>query len=207
MLSKIDNNSNSMRWLYILLFIECNLVTVHAQSNSIGWQCFLSLSDLGMNFSPTDVQAILLSDINVDSIEVCAETCHTNIFCRIFDFDGQSNSCRLFESDAQTMGSIIASSSTLSRVGLMELISQQFSNKGRSCSYCEYSRYLTCINSTCQCPSRTYFDRSICHSQNLIGGQCINETDCRIDLNLTCLPRQQCGGKFYRKNITNCFST
>jgi len=99
------------------------------------------------------------------------------------------------------MGSIIASSSSLSVVRSVELFSEQFSSKGLPCSYCLYSRYLTCINSTCQCPSGTHFDGSICHSQNLLGGQCINEMDCRIDLNFTCLPRQQCGRKFYPKNM------
>jgi sugar lactone lactonase YvrE len=200
-LSTIDNNNNMMLWFYLLLFIGCNLALIQAQSNSIGWQSFLSLSNFGMTFSPSDEQALLLSDINVDSLEVCALTCHANIFCRILNFDGQENRCRLFEGDADITGTIIASSSPLSIVELIQLMPEQFSSKGRPCSFCEYSRYLTCINSTCQCPSRTYFDGSICRSQSLIGGQCINETDCRIDLNLTCLPRKQCGRKFYHKNM------
>jgi hypothetical protein len=180
---------------HFVLFIWCNLASIQSQSSSIGWQSFMSLSSLGMKFSPLDEQAMLLFEINSNSIEACSETCHSNLYCRIFDFDGQSNLCRLFEGDVDTMGSIIPSPSSRSIVGSIQLIPAQFYSKGLSCSSCELSRYLTCINSTCQCPSRTYFDGSVCRSQSLIGGQCINETDCRTEFNLVCLPRKQCGRK------------
>jgi hypothetical protein len=179
-----------------LILFWYNLVTIEAQSSSIGWQSFLSLSGLGMKFSPNDEQALLLSDNEIDSIETCSLTCHANDFCRIFDFDGQTNHCRLFEGDPTIMGSIIASSSSLSIVGSIQLTSDQFSSQGLPCSFCAIDRYLICINSSCQCPPRTYFDGSICRSQNIVGGQCTNDTDCRTDLNLTCLPRKQCGRKF-----------
>jgi hypothetical protein len=182
---------------YFLLLLCCNLATIKAQSSSIGWQSFLDMSSLGMEFSPNDEPALLLSDNMIDSIGDCSKTCHTNSFCRIFEFDGQTNRCRLFEGDAGTMGSIISSSSPLSIVGLIQLFPEQFVDQGLPCSFCSLSRYLTCISSTCRCPSRTYFDGSICRSQNIVGGQCINETDCRLDLNLTCLPRNQCGRKLY----------
>ena len=94
------------------------------------------------------------------------------------------------------MGSIIVSSFNKSRVGSIKLNSNHFTNRGQSCSLCQGSRYLTCINGTCQCPTHTYFDGSICQSQKLIGGNCNNSMECRTDLNYTCLPRMQCGRKY-----------
>ncbi len=185
-----------MFWFKFFVFIGCYSVIIRAQMSSNGWQSLLSLSNLGKIFFSEDEQDLLLSDINVQSLQICIQTCNANILCRIFDFDDQSNRCRLFEGDVDTMGSIITSSSSLSVVGTIQLTPEQFSSIGLSCSFCAYSRYLICINSTCQCPPRTYFDGSICHSQNLIGSQCINDTDCRSNLNLTCLPRKQCGRMF-----------
>jgi hypothetical protein len=198
MFSMIDNNSNMMLRFYLLLFIDCHLVMIQAQGICNAWQSLLSLSNWGTMFSPIDEQALLLSDItNTNSFQACFQTCHANILCRIFDFHGQSNRCRLFQGNADTMGSIITSSSSLSIVGLIQIVPAYFSSIGLPCSFCKQSRYLICLNSTCQCPASTYFDGSICRSQNLIGSQCINEINCRMDLNMTCLPRQQCGRKFY----------
>jgi hypothetical protein len=183
--------------LYLLSFIVYRLVIIQAQGNSIQWQSLLSLSNWGMTFSSIDDQALLLSDTNANSFQACFQICHANMFCRIFDFDGQSNRCRLFEGNGDTMGSIMASSSSSSIVGSIQIVPGYFSNIGLSCSFCTETRYLTCFNSTCQCPSRTYFDGSICRSQSFIGSQCTDKTNCRVDLNMTCLPRQQCGRKFY----------
>jgi hypothetical protein len=94
------------------------------------------------------------------------------------------------------MGSIITSSSSLSRVGTIDLYPEQFTDHGQPCSFCQESRYLTCINSTCQCLTHTFFDGSICQSQKLLGANCTNNIECRLDLNYTCLSNQQCGGKY-----------
>ena len=94
------------------------------------------------------------------------------------------------------MGSIIASSSSQSRVGSIKVRSEQFIYRGQPCSFCQGSRYLTCMNNTCQCPAHTFFDGTLCQSQKLLGADCNNNTECRLDQNYTCLPRQQCGRKY-----------
>ncbi|CAF0747868.1 unnamed protein product [Adineta steineri] len=166
---------------------------MHGQSSSLGWQSSINLSPLGFQFLPINYQALFLSQINTESFISCAQACHSNSNCRIFDFDDQSLLCRLFEGNIITMGSLVASSSAQSRVGSKIYYAEQFNNLGQSCSLCEGSRYMRCINNTCQCEIHTYFDGLTCQSQKLLGDACMNSTECRTDLNYTCLPRQQCG--------------
>ncbi|CAF3985976.1 unnamed protein product [Adineta steineri] len=166
---------------------------MYGQSIPLDWQSSMNLSSPGFQFSPVNYQALFLSQINTKSLFSCAQTCHSNGNCRIFDFDDQSLLCRLFQGNIITMGSIVPSSSSQSRVGSRKYNAEQFINHGQSCSLCEGSRYMRCINNTCHCEIHTYFDGTICQSQKLLGDVCMNSTECRHDLNYTCLPRQQCG--------------
>ncbi|CAF1221759.1 unnamed protein product [Adineta steineri] len=166
---------------------------MHGQSIPLDWQSSMNLSSPGFQFSPINYQALFLSQINTKSLFSCAQTCHSNGNCRIFDFNDQSLLCRLFQGNIITMGSIVPSSSPQSRVGSRKYNVEQFLNHGQSCSLCEGSRYMRCINNTCQCEMNTYFDGLICQSQKLLGDVCMNSTECRHDLNYTCLPREQCG--------------
>jgi hypothetical protein len=181
------------RFIFLIWYVS---VPSQPQSISLGWQSAMVFSDSGFEFSPIDTQALLVYEGTANSKLACAQNCHSNVLCRIFDFDDQSGRCRIFEGDVVTMGSIVASSSCQSYVGYVELNPEQFTYQGQPCSFCEGSRYLTCINSTCQCQPHTFFDGSICRSQKLLGTGCINGTECRMDLNFTCLPRQQCGRKY-----------
>ena len=180
-------------FVFIMWYV---LVPSQPQSISLGWQSSMAFSSSGFEFFPVDTAALLLYENTVDSIITCAQDCHSSKQCRIFDFDNQSHRCRIFEGDIVTMGSIVASLSPHSYVGFIELDLEYFAYQGHPCSFCEGSRYLTCINSTCQCQPHTIFDGSICRSQKLLGAECINDTECRVDLNYTCLPRQQCGRKY-----------
>lgn len=182
---------------YFLILIECIIIPSKIESIPVEWQSSTNLSSSGFQFSSVDEQALLLSINTANSMFSCTRLCHSNGRCRIFDYDGQSHSCRLFEGNITTMGSIVASSSSQSRVGSIKLHPDQFVNRGLACSFCQGSRYLTCTNNTCQCQPHTYFDGSICQSQKLLGGDCGNTTECRSDLNYTCLSRQQCGRKYY----------
>ncbi|CAF0873571.1 unnamed protein product [Adineta steineri] len=186
------------RYLCVLIFAWCILGPMHLESISIGWESLVTFSSYGFEFSPIDEQALFILESNVNSIMSCVQTCHSNTQCRIFDFDDQLHRCRIFEGDITTMGSVVTSSlSVRSIVGTIELQPDNFVNRGQPCSYCQESRYLTCINVTCQCQSHTFFDGSICQSQKLLGAECIDSTECRYDLNYTCLPRQQCGREYY----------
>jgi hypothetical protein len=83
----------------------------------------------------------------------------------------------------------------------MKLLAEDFLDYGRSCSYCEESRYLTCMNSSCQCQLHTYFDGSICRTQKLNGSGSTSDIECRNDLNLTCLSNMKYGCKYHNLGI------
>lgn len=180
-----------------LLVMGCLLIPSKIQGViPSGWQSTTNLSSDGLQFSPVDEQALFLFNFTASSLFACTRLCHSNGRCRIFDFDGQSKRCRLFEGNIMTMGSYIPSSSFQSRVGSMKLRSEQFTSRGQPCSSCQGSRYLTCVNGTCQCQVNTYYDGEICQSKKLRGDSCNDSTECRNDLNYTCLPRMQCGREY-----------
>ena len=165
------------------------------------WQSFTVISPSGCAFAPLDYSALFLTQSFVPSLLSCTRQCHSHSLCRLFDYDSLSTRCRLFQGDLTTMGQLIPSASSSSRVGSLRLSSDQFVNIGQPCSMCVGSRYLSCRNGTCQCPSNTFYDGSICQAQRLMGQSCQNASECRPDLNQTCLPRQQCGRKSF-----NCCS-
>ncbi|UJR29493.1 hypothetical protein I4U23_010705 [Adineta vaga] len=181
--------------LHIRMFIlfSCILISSSLESIPFDWQSSTNLSSIGFEFLPINHQALILVELNTTSLISCVRICHSISRCRIFDFDNESKRCRLFEGNIITMGSIIASSSLQSRVGSIKLRYEQFINRGYSCSLCQGSRYLKCVNTRCECDVHTYFDGFICQSQKLLGDSCNNNTECRMDLNYICLPRQQCG--------------
>ena len=167
---------------------------IHAQSQNTAWQFFILMSNAGMEFSPIDLQNLLLAQSSINSVRLCTGACHQNARCRTFDFDSRSLRCRLFEDDVDATGTIVVSNSSFSRVGSVELVPYLFASRGQPCSACTGSRYLTCMNNTCECPLNTYFDDSACRSaQYDLGAPCQDNTWCRDGLNFTCLPRKQCG--------------
>jgi hypothetical protein len=175
--------------ILFLLFIS------NAHTQAI--ESFVTNSESGLEFAPLDEDALLLASYLFSNDKQCIYACHSNYFCRIFDYDSVSYRCRLFEGDLGTTGSIIISNSSTSVVGQIELYPEFFSAYGAPCSACVESRYLTCINSACACLRHTYWTGSICASQNLRGGQCVSSNQCRADLNYTCLQFFQCGRKIY----------
>ncbi|UJR20079.1 hypothetical protein I4U23_023211 [Adineta vaga] len=178
------------RYFKIFILIEWIWTPVYLQ---MIWQSKTKISDAGFKFSPIDEQSLFLFQYTASSLITCTTICHSTTRCRIFDYDDQTHQCRLFEGDLTTMGSIIVSSSSQSRVGSIQMSGQQFLNVGQPCSFCQGNTYLICLNTTCQCPLHTYFDGIICRSQRLLGATCNTSRECRTDLNYTCLPRQQCG--------------
>ncbi|CAF1101145.1 unnamed protein product [Rotaria sordida] len=176
-----------------LILIGWILRLSQIQGISIGWESSANLSSKGFEFSSIDDETLLLLETTAKSLISCFKICHSSTYCYIFDFDDQSHRCRIFEGNITNMGSIIASSSSESRVGSIKLFPEQFASRGQSCSSCQRNRYLTCMNGTFQCQAHTYFDGSICQIQKLLGADCIINAECRLDLNYTCLPRQQCG--------------
>lgn len=176
-------------------------------SNTQAIESLFALSEMSTEFAPIDEDARLLDIYSFSKDKQCIYACHSNYLCRIFDYDFNSYQCRLFQGDLETTGIIIISNSSISLVGQIKLNSELFSAYGSPCSACFNNRYLTCINSICDCPQYTYWTGSMCASQNLRGGQCSNSSQCRADLNDTCLQFFQYGRKinlFIEGGNLNC---
>ena len=171
--------------LIFLLFFSCT----HAMLET-----YFKLSILGMEYLPQDESALLLATSYCTQYQQCAQACSLNYACRIFDYDSASRRCRLFEGDLKTVGSMQASNSSFSKIGQVVINPALFSAYGQSCSFCMYNRYLMCINNTCGCLGHTYWTGSICATQQLLGGQCTNSSQCWYS-NHTCLRYFQCGRK------------
>ncbi|CAF0826048.1 unnamed protein product [Adineta steineri] len=156
----------------------------------------------GLEFSPFD-ERILLFETNTDSLIRCAVQCDMTTRCRTFNFDRQTKDCYLYEGDIDSTGLVVTSLSPPSVCGWIKLDMSNFANYGSPCSTCEDSRYLTCINATCQCQPHTFFNGSMCLSQKLNGTGCTSDNQCRNDLNLTCLSNVQCGFSTTTKPLFN----
>ncbi|CAF1375072.1 unnamed protein product [Adineta steineri] len=179
------------RHLLFTLFILIISQTLETTTNI--WQAIFDVSNLGLEFSPADEQALLLLDTTARSLLNCAQMCEMIARCRTFNYDIQIKHCRLYQGDIDSTGEVVPSVSSQSVCGSIKLIMENFADYGGPCSICDGSRYLTCINLTCQCQPNTFFNGSMCRSQKLIGGGCTSDNQCRNDLNLKCLLNNQCG--------------
>lgn len=183
------------QWLYLLVII----VPIGSQTTA---NTRFVLSNPGTEFVPEGMPSQLLTTMLAKSMTRCAISCASNAFCRVFDYEASATQqCRLFEADIDTLGRIDASSSVRSRVGALQLTPSLFLDFGQPCTAtCDDRRYLRCgSNSTCECAPHTYWNASIsmCVAQSsVLGAPCQqNRSMCREDLNLTCLPFNQCGRK------------
>jgi hypothetical protein len=149
------------------------------------------ISGLGKKFVPFDTSYPPLLTFTAQKLLYCYLECNKLIDCRTFDFDGNTRQCRLWDVDTTT-GSIVASPSTPQlSVGSIQLSPSTYANiYNRSCNTCTESRYVKCNTSsnTCQCPSKTFWNGSMCLSQLLRNQICSQTGVCRSDLNLTCQP-------------------
>jgi hypothetical protein len=173
----------------LLLFLIAGLwffIQPSTQDQSVS-----DMSDAGWEFVPFDSSLPTLLTLTTKKLLYCSLECNKRIDCRIFDFDSNSGQCRLWDTDLTT-GSIITSPSKPQLVvGTIRLSPSIYANNhNQSCAACAQSRYETCDanSNTCQCPSKTFWNGSICTSQLLRNQICSQANSCRSDLNLTCLP-------------------
>ena len=185
--------------LYFLIYYMTIIESVEAMTGVS--QSYWIVSDRGWEFAPSDANTLLLYETTASSIISCSLKCHMSTNCRVFNFNIQTEYCRLYEGDADTTGQIVASVSPQSTYGFIQLMSQDFASYGHSCSSCEDNRLLRCMDSICQCQAHTYFDGSICRSQKLNGSACTNYIQCRNDLNLTCQSNMQCSCEYHLSMI------
>ena len=148
--------------------------------SGMGWQCV-----------PADDFLPPILICTAKKLLYCSLECNKRIDCRTFDCDEDSRQCRLWDVDTTT-GSIGASpSKPRSSVGTIKLSSSIYADThNQSCDKCIHSRYEVCdVNSdTCQCPSKTLWNGSMCLAQLLRNQTCTGADACRSDLNLTCEP-------------------
>jgi hypothetical protein len=146
---------------------------------------------MGTEFIPIDNSVSLLFTFSKKKLTYCALECNKLTDCRTFDFDAHSEQCHLWNADLTT-GSIVPSSSKpLSSVATIRLSSNIYANiHNQSCDKCAQSRYETCdvYSNTCQCPSKTFWNGSMCLLQLFQDQICAQADACRSDLNLTCQP-------------------
>ncbi len=198
--SYLLRKQHQMAKFLICWFLIMNFKSVQSQYI---YQSSSIISSKGNMYSPVVPSAQLISSAMVTSYKQCATACNSNTLCRVFDYGALvGQQCRLFEGDIGTLGTIVSSSIPDSQVGSVTITPSLFTQYGQSCSsaVCSNSRYLTCINSTCQCMPHTYWNSTagICLPQSpILGVSCQQGMNmCRQDLNYTCLQFNQCGRKF-----------
>lgn len=157
-----------------------------------GYQSLLLASNQGLQYSPANSSIQLLSTSFHLSWTSCANACNNNPMCRIFHYGAiETEQCRLFEGDLGVMGSLVSSSSSDSRVGIVQLAPSLFAAFGQSCtSVCEKTRYLVC-GAQGKCLPHTYCNDTsgmFLIQLGVLGALCVQEMSiCREDLNLDCL--------------------
>ncbi len=162
------------------------LVVMILPINSI-YQSKIKFTSTGREFQP-EANIQLISTATIQTQMLCSAACNQQLSCRTIDYDLVSKRCRLFEGDSTT-GSIISSSSSTSIVGTVIISSTLYSSThNESCQSCQQTRYEVCSanTSTCQCPTHTYWNGSVCALQLFVNDACGQSDACRSDLNLTC---------------------
>ena len=179
------------------MFIPIALIALLSPVSSI-YQSNIEMSSLGKEFQPRDLAQLILQTTMASRLR-CSAACHQRPLCRALDFDSASRRCRLFEGDLTT-GTIVASASATSSVGVVTVLASMFSaSHNQSCSACQESRYETCsaVTSRCQCGPHSFWNGSQCSLQQFEGDSCSQMDGCREDLNLTC-------SVDYYGNFANC---
>jgi hypothetical protein len=145
--------------------------------------------DSQLSFRPAN-NIELLQSSQISTLVRCSAACVVNRQCRTFDYDLSSHVCRLFEGSIDT-GTIINGSS---KIGNIPLDAQFFLNTyNASCSSCINNRYFVCgSDNSCQCPTHTFWNGSICENQLYQGSWCNNNSSCRTDLGLMCTAGNVC---------------
>ena len=149
------------------------------------------ISGMGWEFLPADNSLPPLFTCTTKRLLYCNLECNKRIDCRTFDYDEDSRQCRLWDADTTT-GFIVASSTKpRSSVGSIKLSPSIYADiHNQSCDKCAQSRYEMCDtnSNTYQCPSKTFWNGSMCSAQLLRNQICTRVDACRSDLNLTCEP-------------------
>ncbi len=156
-----------------------------------------TLSTIGTQFQPANQVELLATFSNTPTTVSCAMHCYYDSLCRTFDFDSNSQKCRLFEGSVDT-GILLSTSLLSSVVGWINIPPSTYDMYNAPSNQCVNNRFLVSDVSSglCQCPIYTFWNGSMCLNQRYAGEVCENNNWCRTDLNISCI-MSVCDGKKY----------
>jgi hypothetical protein len=171
--------------LILLFHAECSLI----------FESSFKVTAFGTVFQARHPSELLLTLSNSQSLMRCLMQCNQNLQCRTINYDQSSQMCQLFAGELSTGTLINNASLPFARVGAVrfntESVSQSYTSYNQTCDRCTSgkNRYVQCWNSTCQCPSQTFWNGQMCQNKMYNGSSCLVSTACREDLNFTCFNR------------------
>ena len=150
------------------------------------------ITAFGTVFRPRHPNELLVPLSSSRSLMRCLMQCNQNLQCRTINYDQSSQICQLFEGELSTGTLIINTSLPFARASAVrfntESVSQSYTSYNQTCDRCTSgeNRYVRCWNSTCQCPSKTFWNSKICQNKMHSGSSCLVSAACREDLTFTC---------------------
>ena len=178
-----------MQWIALLAFVRIAHGLQSAQ---------FTLSAPGIGFRSANAIEDLSTSLIIGSVISCAALCLRDIQCRTFEFDAQSQTCRLFEGFVDT-GTLLTAVSATTVVGWINVQPSMFYWYNATNDRCVDNRFLSNNDPSglCQCSMNTFWNGSMCLNQRYAGDVCVNSHWCRSDLALSC-NGLVCTSKFYR---------
>ena len=185
-----------------MFYVFLSILTLLHRSNQ--FQSNADISNFGYTFVPFDSTVNPFMTSTQRSFIRCYAQCNQRMTCRTFDFDQDSGQCRLW-SDDLTTGSIVAVPlKPRSKAGTIKFTPYVYAaTHNQPCWKCADSRYEVCSSTTatCQCPSMTFWNGTVCLPQRYRYQSCSTLDTCRSDLNLECLDTN-CNSNFQCMNQT-----
>ena len=147
-----------------------------------------NLNTNGYQFQPVNSIELLTTSYNIRTIAQCAILCYANGLCRTYDYDSNSQQCRLFEASFD-IGTLQSTSVSTNIVGWFDMDPSLFSLYNAPASQCSDNRYLysNTISNLCECLVHTFWNNSMCINQRFAGETCANQNWCRNDLLIYCV--------------------
>lgn len=178
-----------MQWIVLLAFVRIAHGFQSAQ---------FTVSAAGMGFRSANTIEDLSTSLIIRNVISCATLCLRDVQCRTFEFDAQSQTCRLFEGSADT-GTLLSTGSATTVVGSINVEPSMFYMYNATSDQCVDNRFLSNNDPSglCQCSMNTFWNGSMCLNQRYAGDVCVNSHWCRSDLALSC-NGFVCTSKFYR---------
>lgn len=165
----------------ILLLVFANLM------DSIMYEAKFDVSQMGLEFVPTNTADLLLVDSNTRKMLHCIKHCTNDIRCRTVNYDPSLHQCSLFTSWS-FQGNFSPAASVQSQIGYILQKPQHYTSYLTPCvpSMNSLNRYLQCVNNLWICPDRFFFDGNICRPWRTFNQPCLTNAWCDPTQHLVC---------------------